>query len=158
MMPKEFISPSKLFNDSFLLARKIHDSGYRPDILLVLWRGGAPVGLVVHEFLSYKGIKVNQIVVKAESYSGIGNRRRLRIESFSAGLSKIKKETRVLVVDDIFDSGETAKGIEERLSRKTKNIRIATLYLRQGCKTGPDYYVRKVSTWVVLSPVCFDQI
>ncbi len=104
---------------------------------------------MVHEFLAYKGLDVRQIVIKVASYSGIGKRRRLRIRRFSNDFLRIKKKTQVLVVDDIYDSGETIKSVKARLSSETENIKVATLYLRRGRRPGPDFYVREVSKWVV---------
>ena len=74
MSEKEFISPTDLIRDSFALAKQIYDSGYRPDVLLVLWRGGTPVGVVVHEYLLFKNIRTYHTAVKATSYSGIDRR------------------------------------------------------------------------------------
>jgi hypoxanthine phosphoribosyltransferase len=39
---KEYISANEFVRDAFTLARDIYESGYRPDVLLVLWRGGTP--------------------------------------------------------------------------------------------------------------------
>jgi hypoxanthine phosphoribosyltransferase len=70
MTPKEFVRADDLVHDAFTLARRIYDSGYRPDTLVVLWRGGTPVGIVIHEFLLYKGVRTYHTAVKAESYTG----------------------------------------------------------------------------------------
>jgi len=115
----------------------------------VLWRGGAPVGMVVHEFFSYKGIELRQIVIKAGSYSGIGKRGELSIEGMDDVLSSIKVDDKILVVDDIYDTGNTLKKVRELLLRRTQNIRIATLYLKKGHDKGPDYYIREVKNWLV---------
>jgi hypoxanthine phosphoribosyltransferase len=149
MTSKEFITPDRLFRDSFALAKKIHDSGYRPDFLLVLWRGGAPVGLVIHEFLGYKGIKIRHMVVRAESYTGMATRTEPVVENIEAVLKVLGGDTKVLIVDDIFDSGGTVRKIRELLLPRTVNVRVATLYCRKGAKAGPDYYLREVSGWLV---------
>jgi hypoxanthine phosphoribosyltransferase len=60
MVEKEFIRADDLVRESFDLAKRIYDSGFIPDVLLVLWRGGTPVGIVIHEFLLYKGIETYQ--------------------------------------------------------------------------------------------------
>ncbi len=152
MSEKEYIRADKLVRDSFLLARRIYDSGYVPDVLLVLWRGGTPVGIVVHEFLLYKGIDTYHAVVKAVSYQGIERRVAPRIESFDSVLNFIDDGAHVLVIDDIFDTGRTVKEVHRRLSVKTANIKIATLYLKTGANQTnifPDFYLRETSTWIV---------
>ncbi|RUA03203.1 MAG: hypothetical protein DSY89_01230 [Deltaproteobacteria bacterium] len=107
MPEKIFLTPDQLINDSFILAKKIYDSGFEPEIIIVLWRGGTPVGMAVHEFLLYKGVKSYHTVIKTESYTGIGTRAEVRVEHIDALLSTVPNNSKVLVIDDIFDSGKT---------------------------------------------------
>ena len=141
-----------LVRDSFSLAGQIHESGYRPDVILVLWRGGTPVGIVVHEFLLFKGIETYHTVVKAESYSGIGKRSEVRIENLDHVLDRLDAESRVLVVDDIFDTGWTIQEVKSVLSVKTQRVKVATLYQREGHNQTdivPDFCYRETDRWIV---------
>lgn len=65
-MEKHFISAQQLLEDSFKLAWKIYQSGYRPNYIVGVWRGGAPIGIAAQEFLDVPGIesdhKVYEIV------------------------------------------------------------------------------------------------
>jgi len=152
MSGKEFLQPNDLVRDSFVLARQIYDSGFVPDVLIVLWRGGAPVGVSIHEFLSYKGIETYHTVVKVASYSAIAQRRTPVIEHFDRVLKEITGESKVLVVDDIFDSGSTMQAVAERLSPVTAHVKFATLYFKPEANTTelePHYYVRKTKRWIV---------
>lgn len=150
MITKRFVSPASLLQDSFRLARKIHDSGFNPDIIVVLWRGGAPVGIAVHEFLSFKGINTYHTVVKVESYRGIGNRSKPKIEDIHRVLRRTRKNSRVLVVDDIFDTGETLMEICRAFKKKTSVVKTAVLYFKKGIgKERPDYHIRETSAWIV---------
>jgi hypoxanthine phosphoribosyltransferase len=152
MAEKEFVRADDQVRDSFVLAKQIFDSGFVPDVLLVLWRGGTPVGIVIHEFLLYKGISTYHTVLKAESYVGIDQRKEPVIEHVESLLSKVDKTSRVLVVDDIFDSGCTMKKVRELLSDAVAEIRIATLYYKTASNTTdivPDYYVRQTDRWIV---------
>jgi len=149
---KEFIGADRLVEDSFELARRIYDSGYGPQVLLVLWRGGTPVGIVVHEYLRYRGIETYHTVVKAESYLGIGRRIDPRIEGLDAVLEAVPRDDRVLVIDDIFDTGCTMSRVCEAVRRRTRHVRAATLYYKTGRnRTGmePDFFVRKTPNWIV---------
>ena len=69
-MEKRFIGSQELLEDSFQLAVKIYESGFRPDYIVGIWRGGTPVGIVVHDFLAYVGVKANHISVRT-SYKGL---------------------------------------------------------------------------------------
>lgn len=152
MIDKEFIQANDLVRDSFALAKQVYDSGFCPDVLLVLWRGGTPIGVVVHEFLLYKGIETYHTAVKAESYTGIARRIEPRIEHLDGVLGDIADGSRVLVVDDIFDSGCTVRKVCEMLRARTRHIKIATLYYKPGKnKTDivPDFYLRETDRWIV---------
>jgi len=152
MAEKAFIRADDLVRDSFSLAKQIFDSGYVPDVLLVLWRGGTPVGIVIHEFLLYKGINTYHTVLKAASYVGIGERAEPSIEYVDTLLERVTPESRVLVVDDIFDSGSTMKMVTELLTPSVAEIKIATLYYKPDANTTeitPDYYGRQTDRWIV---------
>ena len=56
-MDKLFINSSDLLKDSFQLAWNVYESGFKPDYIIGVWRGGAPIGIAVQEFLSVLGIK-----------------------------------------------------------------------------------------------------
>ena len=118
----------------------------------MLWRGGTPVGVVVHEFLLYKGVETYHAAVKVESYEGIGKRTKPRVEHLDAVVACIPRNAQVLIVDDIYDTGATIRRIRGSLQAKTSNVKVATLY----CKTGvrkpddvPDYFLRETGKWVV---------
>ncbi|MDP6524167.1 MAG: phosphoribosyltransferase family protein [Kiritimatiellia bacterium] len=152
MSDKEFIESNDLVRDSFCLADQIYRSGYRPDVILVLWRGGTPVGIVVHEFLLYKGIETYHAVVKAESYSGIGRRTKVTVDNLGDVLERIDGESRVLVVDDIFDTGWTVQEVRRILSARTGHVKVATLYQREGhnqTDVSPDFCYRQTDRWIV---------
>jgi len=149
MTMKEFISPKVLFRDSFALAQKIYDSGYSPDCLVILWRGGAPVGMVIHEYFLYKGIDVLPMLVRAESYTGMRRKNEPSIENMNSISSVLKQNSRVLIVDYIYDTGNTVKKTKQFLSTKTQNIKTATLYLKNGATGSPEFFIREVSHWIV---------
>ncbi|MBC8453453.1 hypoxanthine phosphoribosyltransferase [PVC group bacterium] len=152
MINKEFIQPADLVRESFALAKKIYDSDFLPDVLIVLWRGGTPVGIAIHEFLLYKGIDTYHTVVKAESYVGIEKKIEPRIEHFERVLDMLTADSKVLIVDDIFDSGQTMLKVINLLNEKTKQVKIATLYYKEEMnktKIAPDFYQRKTDRWIV---------
>lgn len=152
MPDKEYVSANELVRESFMLANEIYESGYRPEVLLVLWRGGTPVGVVVHEFLLYKGIDTYHAAFKATSYTGIGKRIEPEVEHLASVLDVIRPGQRVLLIDDVFDTGSTIEKVCERLSTKTQNVKIATLYFKPGnnrTNIVPDFYRRETDRWIV---------
>ena len=153
MSDKVYITPARLTRDAFQLARMILDSGFRPHVLLVLWRGGTPVGVIVHEFLEYHGIQTYHTAVKATSYSGIGVRSsHLEIEGIEPVLARIESGQKVLLIDDIFDTGFTVKRMCELLAARTLDVRVATLYYKPGNNQTdrvPDFFLSRVDSWIV---------
>ena len=144
MPEKTYLFSNDITRDSFLLAREILDSGYQPDAVIALWRGGTPIGIAIQEFFKVKGIRCYHTAVKCTSYTGIEESGAPVVENLGNVLEHLTPETRVLVVDDIFDTGRTAKCMYDILTRVTPHVRIATLYFKPSRNTTdmkPDYYI-----------------
>ena len=153
-MEKFFLSSEKLLLDSFKLARQIWDSGWKPDVMIALWRGGTPVGVAVHEFFVYAGADVRHMAVKTASYTGIGTRQEARLEFAREALAAIGDADKVLIVDDVLDSGGTMRVMLDALGagRRKGDVRSAVLYWKPSAdKYGvvPDYYVSELEKWIV---------
>ena len=153
MPDKIYISANDYLRDTFRLARSILDSGWVPDDLIALWRGGAPVGVGVHEFLYYHGLRPSHRVLKCQSYTGIQSRgNRVAFENADAVFQSVVPGSRVLVVDDVFDSGCTARAVFERLAPSGADVRLATVYWKPNANQTdlrPDYFVRETERWIV---------
>ena len=74
-MKKTYISADDLLRDSFHLADKIRRSDFQPDFVIGIWRGGAPVGVYVQEYLQYVGIATEHFSIRTQSYTGINQDR-----------------------------------------------------------------------------------
>ena len=73
-MEKHYIGAAELLEDSYKLAWKVYESGYRPNYLVGVWRGGAPVGIAVQELLHVLGLPSDHIAIRTSSYTSIGKR------------------------------------------------------------------------------------
>jgi len=152
MSDKIYLSANELMRDSFRLGQLVLDSGWRPDVLIALWRGGTPVGVAVHELLLYHDIPTIHMAVKCQSYSGIGQRGEVVFENTAAIFAQIRPDHRVLVVDDIFDSGCTARAALRLLAPRCVEVRLATLYWKPNANVTdlrPHYHVRETDAWIV---------
>jgi hypoxanthine phosphoribosyltransferase len=67
IMDKNFIQAQELLEDSFKLAWQVYESGFRPDYIVGVWRGGAPIGIAVQEFLDVLGVKSDHIAIRTSS-------------------------------------------------------------------------------------------
>ena len=153
MTAKIFVSANEYLRDSFRLARMILDSGWQPEDLIALWRGGAPVGVSVHEFLHYHGLRPRHRVLKCQSYTGIqAHNHEVVFENANEIFRSVVRGSRVLIIDDVLDTGNTAKAVFERLAPFGAEVRLATVYWKPNqnqTKIKPDFYVRETDDWIV---------
>lgn len=153
-MQKRYISANEYLDDTWKLASMVRNSGWRPDILIALWRGGAPVGIAVHEYLKATGWDLQHIPLKSVSYSGIGrNDDGVVFTHGDVVFGMLRKGDKVLVVDDVFDTGKTAAAVKEKIEAAGAEFRIACVYfkpLKNTTSIAPDYFTRDVSNdWIV---------
>lgn len=154
---KLFISADSLLRDSLELGRQIVLSGYRPSFLVGIWRGGAPIGIVVQEVLEYNGIECDHIAIRTSSYAAMEQQEKIvRVHALDYLVSRLSAEDELLLIDDVFDSGRSLDAvIEELKSRCRRNlptIRIATVYFkpaRNRSSLKPDFHVRITDNWLV---------
>ena len=151
---KTYLSANGFLSDVWSLAAQIAESGWKPDLLVALWRGGAPVGVGVHEFLKTIGWRFRHIAIKCASYAGIGeNGGEVRFDGCEEFFAGIKAGEKMLVVDDVFDTGKTAVAVKKRLEAAGAEMRIATVYWKADnnrTELSPDYFVRRCSNdWIV---------
>ena len=156
-MKKTFIQADELLKDSFELAWQVYESGYRPDYIVGVWRGGAPIGIAVQEFLDVLGIDSDHIAIRTSSYSGIAQREKtVQVHGLSYVIKKVESENSLLIVDDVFDTGNSINqiitDIQTACKKNTPEIRIATPYFKPAqnkTKRNPDYYLHETDKWLV---------
>jgi len=156
-MEKLFIKANELLEDSFNLAWKIFESGYKPNYIIGVWRGGAPVGIAVQEFLSVLGIKSDHIAIRTSYYSGINERNEtVQVYGLNYVIKKLESEDRLLVVDDVHDTGNSINQIISDLRKACKKnspeIKIATPYFKPNkneTETKPDFFIHETDKWLV---------
>jgi hypoxanthine phosphoribosyltransferase len=155
---KIFISAESLLSDSMQLGLQVVRSGFRPSFLVGIWRGGAPIGICVQEVLEYNGIECDHISIRTSSYTAIDQQaKRVRVHALDYLVSQLTFEDRLLLIDDVFDSGRSLKAVLDELRRRCRRnlpdqIRIATVYYkpsRNGTDLVPDFYVRANDEWLV---------
>src|ERR1700732_4278009 len=155
---KVFISANSLLRDSIELGLQVVRSGFRPTFLVAVWRGGAPIGIAVQEILEYNGIECDHIPIRTSSYIGMDQQARtVRVHALDYLVSMLNAEDRLLLIDDVFDSGRSLEAVIAELRRPCRRnlpeqIRIATTYYkpaRNRSSLVPDFYVRATDQWLV---------
>ncbi|MDE0460584.1 MAG: hypothetical protein OXI15_25135, partial [Chromatiales bacterium] len=101
-----YIGAQELLEDAFELGARVLESGFRPSFIVAIWRGGAPIGIAVQELLDYFGVESDHIAIRTSSYSGIdGRSSAVRVHGLNYLLKNIERDDRLLIVDDVFDTG-----------------------------------------------------
>ena len=164
LMKKKFISETELINDSFRLAVKIFNSGFRPNFLVGLWRGGSTVGIYVQECLQHLGVKTDHISIRT-SYEGapnyqamISSERGIGVHGLQYLLENLNYDDKLLIVDDVFSSGLSIDAVINRLSQRTKrnmphDCRVAVPWFKpdRNCTVRePDFFISTTDDWLVL--------
>ena len=156
-MDKLFIKSEDLLKDSFKLAWNVYESGFQPNYIVGVWRGGAPIGIAVQEFLSYLGIKSDHVAIRTSYYAGIDERKdSVQVYGLNYVIRQLESEDRLLIVDDVHDTGNSVAQIITDIGaackKNTPEIKIATPYYKPNkSQTGnkPDYYLHETDQWLV---------
>ena len=153
---KVFIDANTLLLNSFRLARKIWDSGYRPNYLVGLWRGGTPVGAAIQEFFRVRGHDPYHTAIKTQSYVGLKQGGQVEVKGLEHVIDIVNAEEKMLIVDDVFDTGHTLarvlEVIREKARKNTPELRTATIYYKpekNQTTVIPDYYLIEDNRWLV---------
>jgi hypoxanthine phosphoribosyltransferase len=155
---KIYLTAGHLLQDSFRLAAKIHRSGFTPDFIVGIWRGGTPVGIAIQEYFEFVGIETDHIAVRTSAYVGIGQRSKtIRVHGLHYVIDEANADHSLLIVDDVFDSGHSIEALLRELSSKMRlnmprNVRIATPWYKPNnnqTALKPDYYLHETDKWIV---------
>lgn len=123
------------------LAKKID---YKPHYLIGIARGG----LIPLRFLSDMLHNPNIAVLRIEFYKKIGETHDSPKITQDIGIDI--KEKKVLLVDDVADSGRSLAVAKEHLYKKgASEVRCATLHYKPSSVVKPEYFVEKTEKWIV---------
>ncbi|RLA14792.1 MAG: hypoxanthine phosphoribosyltransferase [Gammaproteobacteria bacterium] len=163
-MIKRFIQEQELLEDSYRLAVQVYASGYRPDFIVGVWRGGSTVGIYVQECLQYLGVETDHIAIRT-SYRGMNDylqnldsEREIQVHGLQYLFENMNADDALLIVDDVYGTGRNVAAVIDRLRDKTRrnmpeDVRIAVPYYRPQAKQtnrAPDYFLHKYDEWLVL--------
>ena len=122
-MDKLFIQADELLSDSFKLAWQVYESGYRPNYIIGVWRGGAPIGIAVQEFLDVLGVPSDHIAIRTSHYKGMADRdSKVEVYGLNYIIKQVESEDSLLIVDDVHDTGISIQKIILDLQTACKKI------------------------------------
>jgi hypoxanthine phosphoribosyltransferase len=147
MMPQaEFEVPTwnQIYEMLLSQAEKISKSCFKPDVIIGIARGGWLPARVLIDLLEIP----NLANISAEYYVGVGENRNEPV--LTQGISVAVNGKKVLVADDVADTGRSLKLVKEHvLQQGAKEVKTATLYYKPWSNLRPDYYARETKLWIV---------
>lgn len=151
---KEFLPYDVVRNDAIKLADKVLKEGFVPDVIYTSLRGGAYMANVMSEYfkLALKGKKpVLYAAVVARSYTDIHQSGKIRIDGWTYSPEYLRAGDKILLVDDIYDTGRTLNYLVEVLMEHgipRDDIKIVVhdfknFTYKDTLPIKPDYWCRK---------------
>ena len=154
-MKKEFLQFDTVRNDAIKLAFTIYNDGFLPDVIYVSLRGGAYMGNVISEYFKivHKGERpVYYAAVVARSYTDVAKAVNVRIDGWTYSPEHLRVGDKVLLIDDIFDTGRTINCLARIILDKgipRQDLKIAVhdykyfVDKKDQLPIQPDYWCRK---------------
>ncbi|PJJ55750.1 phosphoribosyltransferase [Compostimonas suwonensis] len=127
------------------LARTVLASGFAPDVVIAIARGG----LLLAGAISYALGTKNCGSINVEFYTGVDERLPEPVLSAPMLDAPALAGKRVLIVDDVSDSGETLALVVRLLRESADEVRTATLYTKPRTILVPDFTWRTTDRWIV---------
>ena len=145
-MSISFTAPSwdQIYDMLLELAKRIKDSGFKPDLIVGVCRGGWAPARVMSDLLE----NMNTASIRIEFYLAPGVTARKPV--ISQAIMVPVKGVNVLVVDDVADTGESLKVAVDHLDVcGAKSIKTATLYYKPQSCLKPDFFIIQTEQWVI---------
>jgi hypoxanthine phosphoribosyltransferase len=126
------------------LAQTVADDGYRPEMILAIARGGLFAAGSLGYALSVKNIYVMNI----EYYTGVDERLPVPV-MLPPYVDLVDLEhTKVLIADDVADTGHTLKVVHDLCLEKVAEVRSAVLYEKPHSLVKCEYVWKRTDKWI----------
>jgi hypothetical protein len=154
-MKKEFLQFDAVRDNALKLAHRIYTDGFIPTVIYVSLRGGAYLGNVISEYFKIVRMDAHPVyyaAVVARSYTDVGKADKVRVDGWTYSPDHLRVGDKVLLVDDIFDSGKTINHLAQIIIDKgipQKDLKIAVHDYKyfpdkpEQLPFQPDYWCRK---------------
>jgi len=126
------------------LAEMVADDDYEPEMILSIARGGLLVGGALGYALDVK----NVYTMNVEYYTGVDERLEVpRILPPAPDFVDLD-DARILIADDVADTGNTLRSVQEFCEGKVGEVRVAVLYEKPTSLVACDYVWRRTDRWI----------
>lgn len=142
----KFLTPdwNDIYDMCIKLADKIKKSGFSPDLIVGVARGGWIPARILSDLLENS----NVASVRVEFYVDVA--KTLQSPKITQGISIPPIGKKVLVVDDVADTGKSLKAVIEYLyNLGAKEVKTVTLHYKPKSIIKPDFYIEETEAWIV---------
>ena len=126
------------------LAQEIADSGFRPDIILAIARGGMFVAGALGYALSVKNLHLMNV----EFYNGVGTTLEMPVMLPPVPSAVDFSAKKVLIADDVADTGRTLELVHDFVSGHVAEVRSAVIYEKPQSLIKCDYVWKRTDAWI----------
>jgi len=154
-MKKEFLPYNTVRNNALKMAHRIYNDGFIPDVIYVSLRGGVYLGNVISEYFKVvqrRARPVYYAAVVARSYTGVRQSNEVKVEGWTYPPDYVRTGDKILLVDDIFDTGKTINHLANFIMEKgvpRNNLKMAVHDYKyfydkaEQLPVQPDYWCRR---------------
>lgn len=153
--PDKYEAPSwdYIYELCVQLADQIRRSKYKPDLIVAVARGGWVPGRLLSDLLENTYVAS----IKIEHY--VDFYKTLEKPKITQPLPVDIRGKKILIVDDIVDSGYSMKIAKEYLlTQGAKDVKIAAIYYKPWSVVTPDFYARETDAWICFPHETFESI
>jgi hypothetical protein len=145
MSEYEFLTPDRIFELTYELGKRVKESGFKPDCLLGISRGGLCVVRILSDFFDIKDVYTVRIVYYKDIETRI--KKPMLVQDVNGDLLKNKS---VLIVDDVSDTGDSLDFTVKLMRQKgIENFKTATLHYKPWSKFKPDFFMSETEKWII---------
>ena len=126
------------------LAQQVADDGFEPDLVLSIARGGLGLGMGLGYALGVKNLSA----VNVEFYTGVDTRLDVPIMLPPTPAAVDLSGLKVLVADDVADTGKTLEIVRDFLAEHVAEAREAVIYEKPWTVVRPAYVWRRTERWI----------
>ncbi len=125
------------------IADRIKERDFKADVIVGISRGGLLPARILSDLLDNPHLAN----IKVEFYVDIDQTKEVPVITQPVSVSV--KDKRVLIVDDITDSGQSFRLVWETLAQEAAEVKTVTLYHKPWSCFTPDIYARETEAWVI---------
>jgi hypoxanthine phosphoribosyltransferase len=143
---RQYLAPGwdRIYEMLLDMALRIRQSGFQPDLIVGVSRGGWAPGRILSDLLE----NTHTANIKIEFYTGLGKTSRKPV--VTQPISEDISNKNILVVDDVSDTGESLLVALDHVKEKNPaNVKTATVFYKPHSKLKPDYFAGETSDWII---------